>query len=235
MDEIKIKLLKSNDFLIQIPNKYMFHLIDYETHEPLTVQVKCKDFFQDVFWSEKVKEDVKGIYGFSWKCGTYDFHNKPKLMFAIEKIGNSKIGTKHKNIQELLNVFDKSLNFEPSIAKPDESKNYCVILVDSKWIKRPYLSSLLFLLARIGEYYDGSEILSFLKEISNRNDILSDAIYLRKSLNKIKNILKGYEYDQKWEDYKKKYKDDYFEIHNYSGIVNLNIRKHKLIKSQNKI
>jgi hypothetical protein len=231
MDKIKIKLLKSEKKLIEIPNNYKFHLIDYETYEPLTVQVKCKDFFQDIFWSEKTKEDVKDIYGFFWKCGTYDFHNKPKLMFAITKLNDYGFGKKHKNIQELLNIFDKSLNFEPSIVKPDETEKYCVVLVDSKWIKRPYLSSLLFFITRLGEYYEGSNILEFLKEISNNNSILNDAIYLRNSLTKIKNILKGYEYNQNWEDYQS-FSNTYYIIHNSSGIVNLDTKKYKLIKNK---
>lgn len=227
MDKIKIVEPKVSSKLGEISNNFHFHLMDNKTYEPLTVRCKCKDFFQDALWAEKTKNDVIDKYGFTWKQGTYDFFNKSSFVFGIREIASKDLGKYAKETEALYNIFDEALGIEPdkyTIVTSDETDDYLIVITDTKWIERPYLSSLLFMLARIGKYYQNEPILEFFKKIKDNNKILNDASYVRSIYTKLENILKGYEYSQNWEDY-----SNVNMVHSYSGIVGL--KSNLLIKN----
>ncbi len=176
--------------------------------------VRCKDFFQDVFWGEYLnKKEEVGIYGFKY-MPTGEFHQQETHRVAM-KNDNAKdiyIGKHMNNLVKLLNEFET--NNDVPLSKVESANEDKVIIVEFNkfWTTQPYLTSLFFMLLRIGILYTETTIDEFITNLQKTNS--KDSMYIKSAKEKILNIYKGNLYVQEWGDY-----TTISSVHNESGIV----------------
>lgn len=204
------------------PKEVQFAFINPDTGKTITPFCKCKDYFNDMFWSNKVKKSVS-VYGFSWTPDRdKGVLHKDRLCLAIRLIDRDDKSKFHKieeeNIKGIVDIiaqFSEANGFEPATVEREESDGKHIILYfDKKWTEIPYLNSAFFLLVRLGFTYKHGEDVT--KDYKTTAKFISpnDEGYLRLVKNKIEDLLKG-KIDSK-QTYEK-YTND--TIHNYSGIV----------------
>lgn len=204
-----------------------FALYNKETGRTITPFCRCKDYFNDAFWAKYVGKDVIGQYGFSFsKNGDDGLFDKDEISLVIRMMPREKYDKEGKNLNDLnqenldnilslLNKFEEPNGFNKSYGEICEEGKHFIITFDKKWTEIPYLVSALFLLLRLGYYYDcKSSVKEFYTE-GNRFISPHDQMYLKGSIHIIEDLEKGIiDRNQKYSDY-----DTQGSIHNNSGIV----------------
>lgn len=144
----------------------------FETVQPIS---PCKDYLNDVIWSENTNKTISAC-GLKYK--KEDILNNEKVFLAFKicprqrtsGYERSENGVKYtmeddvknlrknyKNIQLLLNYLEEKLKIKNKsiIALSDDKKTYLAKL-NPFWVSKLYLVSLVSLLIRMGQFYDGS-------------------------------------------------------------------------------
>ncbi len=201
-----------------------FAIINPTTGETLTPFCRCKDYFTDVFWSNKVKKHVS-VYGFTWKPNQDGGILDGKTFTLAVELWNRvdgklvKIDKKQlSSIKSLLNTFDKKLKFLPAKMEVSDDENYAILTVSNAWTKVPYLVSSLFLLIRLGFTYEEktNPIEYFTGAASSKFISPHDEGYFKRIKNRLEDLFNGkIDKNQTYEKY-----ESSNNIHNYSGIVN---------------
>lgn len=137
-----------------------FAIINPTTGETLTPFCKCKDYFTDMFWSNKTKGNVD-VCGFKWKPnqdgGLLDkdtFSIAIKLQDKSSSTINKLSKKETSSIKALLNVFEKKLKFPLTKTEVSDDENYVILNTSKQWKEVPYLVSALFMLIRLGFTYE---------------------------------------------------------------------------------
>lgn len=183
---------------------------------------KCKDYFNDIFWSNKVGKSVN-IYGLKWKPnqdnGVLD---KDRLNLAIkfckrgdgEKIAIDK--DKISGLDKFFKIVTKKLKFEKTKFSVSDDNMYIIVDYDRSWTLIPYLNSAFFMFLRLGINFKGKDIIEYYEKGEAEKFISPHDIgYFQSSINKIKDILQGkLDNTQTYEQYTNS------DIHDRSGIVN---------------
>ena len=92
----------------------------------------CKDFLNDVIWSEKTGAEAH-IYGFDWvKKGILN-----KSLYLVLKDGTKLTKVQAKNLEKNLKFFAKT--FGQKQGRVGFYKNHIFTKVDKGWFKHPYL------------------------------------------------------------------------------------------------
>lgn len=197
--------------------------VDEETGHNISPIVKCKDFFQDIFWS-RAKKSSSGIYGFNWSHDKHDNAFSKNWLIIFARIRTVKENSlegldtdKCKNLQKFLNSFCKVLKIPVCKAALDEDKNYVTVKFHKQWTEIPYMLSAFLLYVRLGLSYDGEEdIIEYVTKGSKKFISTNDPLYVKSATQKIKDMLEGkIDKRQKYENYL-----DISNVHNSSGIVN---------------
>lgn len=226
MAQVKLKITENKNSLAEIghgANEVEMAFINEDTGENVSQIVKCKDFFQDIFWS-RAKKSSSSIYGFSWSHDKNNevFSRKWLTIFArIKTVKDHNLTTitkeQVKNLKIFLNEFCKALKIPLCTTTLDSTEKYVVVKFNSKWTTIPYLLSGFFLYVRLGLTYDGErDIVEYISKDSNKFLSTNDPIYVKSAMQKIKDMLEGKL------DTKQTY-DSYInisDVHNNSGIVN---------------
>lgn len=144
----------------------------FETVQPIS---PCKDYLNDVIWSENTNKNISA-------CGLkYEKQNilSTKKMFLAFKICPTQrsdnytrseqdkkytmqddiknLKANYKNIQLLLNYLEEKLNIKgKSIVAVSDDKQTYLAKLNPFWTSKLYLVSLVSLLIRMGQFYDGS-------------------------------------------------------------------------------
>lgn len=121
----------------QIPKSGLQHLILNKEFKPLTNPFYCKEYYQDVLWSEIVKKSITQ-YGLKYTpSGILD-----EFYMAI-RINNSKDVLKLKNVELLLTQIEQTLKCTDDGVEVVEAEN-CLLIKPSKWwIQSPLHSSIM--------------------------------------------------------------------------------------------
>lgn len=185
------------------------------------IPVRCKDYFQDIYWSEIVSKKEVSQYGFTWDGKN---NNPVSKLLRVNLLLMNDISEplNGKNIKELLKPFERVLNIDHTeYILVDDTPNQIVINYSNDWTKYPYLLSLFLFLVRIGTKYEGKgnkkDVLNWFKTEASKTALMSDkSILLFLKEEKIFDLLfinktLG---NQKWEYYK-----SVSSVHDYSGIV----------------
>lgn len=170
--------------------------LTFETVHPIS---PCKDYLNDVFVAETAQRGVDQ-YGLNYNPSEPILTgDRAYITFAIctykngDKYPNFDKDSKNLtdnigNIQKFINNFEKLLKIKKlSIIKiVDEG---FIIAFSPEWLKGGYAISLLSLLLRVGQWYDGEEnVIEYLKEFYQN----SDDVYIVKSvLLKIETLIKN--------------------------------------------
>lgn len=205
------------------PKEVQFAFIDDKTGKTITPFCMCKDFFNDMFWCNKLKKNIS-IFGFKWTANQdkgvlnrgilsltmrlRDRNNKEKFF----EIAEGEL----KGIKSILNKFEQANGFNKSNVDYADDKNYLVVSFDKAWSNAPYLISAFLFLIRLGLTYDAkSDVIEWFKVTSKKFISPNDAVYFKNSEIKIKDLLNGkIDKKQSYEMY------DEGTIHSSSGLVN---------------
>lgn len=227
-----MKINKKIDFTYDLNEAFnkglRYALLDSEgniRHKP----VRCKDYFQDVYWSELLNKGKIKQYGFEWD-GDNDNPISGQEFVNVLLISDEhqNIKGKHFNIQSFLNDVELILNIPNSIVQPSpDDDNDLILTYNNEWSKRPYLISMLYLFIRIGLQYENQGVLNFLydkslldKVLQNDSSVILNIIKKNKGVSKIdilfeEKILP----EQNWKDYV-----ELTNVHNNSGIMNFKMK-----------
>jgi hypothetical protein len=189
--------------------------------ETITPFCKCKDFFNDMFWSNKEKKDIS-IYGFKWNHKDHrDLLDKNVLTIAVhlrDRVNKSIYELKEEerlSVLRLLTKISTSAGLGRVVVRMCEEKKNLVIYFNRKWVDTPYLNSAFYFFVRLGFTYDKDhEILSQYNK-SQKFISPNDQIYFKKANSRIKDLLEGkIDKNQTYSSYNSG------SIHNASGLVN---------------
>ena len=198
----------------------LFSFYDRDGKSNVVNFFKCKDFAQDVFWSEKLKKEDK-IYGFSWSPGSLEkckFGGYYYLVMKTREDKDKPIQNSEKlSILSLLSHFEKPLGFNSSKFYKTDSE-HSIFKYDVSWSEYPYLNSALFLLLRLGFTYDckSDPIAYFDDGLASKYISPNDIGYFKRCKNILTDLNKGIIYTNlKYSDY-----TSIGNVHNHSGICN---------------
>lgn len=184
----------------------------------------CKDYAQDIFWSEIVNKPVN-IYGLSWEPGKFNVSKTEWFNLGLRPASGVPTKSFHpyaKNIQKLLNLWDKTLGI-PLTEVHEANDGMLLVRFHRLWTLQPIRVSMFLLMVRCGfEYKDGETLNEFIARASEKGEFkysYMDRGYLHAAKNKILKVLeeKKFYWKQEYKDFK-----DGHGIHITSGIVSYN-------------
>ncbi len=167
---------------------YQFLNDDYEG---IHLGVCCKDFLQDIVWSELTQKSMKVHNQPSSYLGVLD--KQERLILCLYphtmKVTNEEIVNMQSCLEAFLNEIELLKGFDFSVVHGIEDK--LVIEFSKQWISKPYLFSLFTLLIRIGLYYDGNLETYIQNPYKTGNIHLDscDTYYLRNNYQKILDVI----------------------------------------------
>jgi hypothetical protein len=123
-----------------------------EMYEAYHASTCCKDFFTDIFWSERMGKPTS-IHGFSWAPGTLSL-NEPWYYMALEH--SKDISALEIRLQWFMNEFDKAYGFPLTQVKGVGSK--LLIAFANEWTRRPVLVSMVTAIMRVGLMADAPDV-----------------------------------------------------------------------------
>lgn len=131
-----------------------------DSYEGIHLGVCCKDFLNDIVWSELTKKSMSVHGQDSSYIGVLDKQEYLKIcMYAYKFKGITepkldKIDELGETLQAFLNEIELLKGFELSTVETHDNK--FVIIFHKDWISKIYLFSMFTLLCRIGMYYNGN-------------------------------------------------------------------------------
>jgi hypothetical protein len=173
---------------------------DNDTYEMVTPISACKDFLNDVVWTEAVKKP-SNVYGLLYE--KQDIYDK-EYAYIVISILNKKSGTyseyekdverlenNYKILESFINFFEETLT-EDIFTKIDKIEdNKYLVKVPLLFIRGTYLISLYSLLLRAGQYWDGKQNPEDF--LNTFNAFLPDVALVKQSFVKLKKLIeKGY-------------------------------------------
>lgn len=162
--------------------------------------VFCRDYLQLVVWSEITGRSTNHL-GFYYCGGPMQLPKKRFKMGLDYIMANKNIAFRPEqmNMMKLiLHYFEDSMGIERSSFKLKNNNDFILVESSTRWIQRPYLTSLYTLLLRYALKYDGETMDEF---ILNPRGLYADSHYFRKASAVIKLILAGEEINQTYDDY----------------------------------
>jgi len=146
-------------------------------YEGIHLGVCCKDFLQDIVYSELTKNSIT-IYGqTSNYTGTFDKQDSLILClyphtYDLTVISQDKLIELCLNLQGFLNEIESLRNY--SLSTVEFTDNKFLIYFSKEWIESPLIFSAFTLFCRIGFYYNGNLEKYFSTLFDNTNNILLD-------------------------------------------------------------
>ncbi len=173
--------------------------IDEASYEMVTPISACKDYLNDVVWSEATDKPI-AIYGLSYK--KQNIYDKDYAYLVIS-ILNSKSGPKYKEYDEdvkrlkenykrlesFINFFEETFTEGTFTEITEIADNKYLVKVPLFFTKGTYLISLYSLLLRAGQYWDGVQPPQ--EFLDNFNAFLVDVSLVKEAAGKLKKLLNG--------------------------------------------
>ena len=150
---IEVKLLPKKQYIGK-NDGWGFQFLN-EEYQPMNPPVCCKDFLQDVIYTELTGESLN-IYNFKHK---YQGFLKGKELLRLALYWTNDELTVDKFIEptkNFLNDIEEKLGILKSNVYTDSTNKIIIIDFSSEWIKKPYLFSFFTILCRKGLYYNGN-------------------------------------------------------------------------------
>lgn len=193
-------------------------------HKP----IRCKDYIQDLYWSEILNKGEIKQYGFKWDGNnTNPVSKQDKVSVVLISDNETSLQQYKDNLQNLLNIVENTLDIPNSeVINSSSCDKDIIVIYDNKWSEKPYLLSMLYLLMRIGLYYkrNNNDIYEVVDYLINKNaNLLTNDVQQLLSINKNKKFeelfINNELQEQKWSDY-----DTTSNIHNNSGIMSFKFK-----------
>lgn len=166
----------------------------FETIQPIS---PCKDYLNDVVYSERTGNPVSA-YGLSTKkidlftrkrkaylaikiMDYYGYNGFNKLAQHTENLKNN-----YANLNKFLNYFEEKLGMSKTQVAPADNDSF-VLILPIGWTKYNYAISLYSLLARVGQFYDGTtDPITFMETYK---DFPEDSYLVKSIVPKVKKLL----------------------------------------------
>lgn len=197
--------------------------VEKDTYELVTPISCCKDYLNDVVWSEAVNKPIQ-VYGLSYK--KQDIYNEEYAYLIIsilthksgEEYPNYKkdidnLEENYKRLEAFINSFEEALTegVFTEIVKIEHNKY--LVKVPLFFTKAIYLISLYSLLLRAGQFWDG--IQDPQDFVDNFKANLIDVSLVKGASKKLRNLVENGYVEQNLEQFPSS------EVHN-SGILSFN-------------
>lgn len=169
VEEAKIKLQPYGEKYSGKHNGWAYQLLN-DDYEGIHLGVCCKDFLQDIVWSELTQKQMS-IYGqTSTYLGILDKQDRLKLCMypyyfnSIKEPNIENIEELGINLQAFLNEIEIIKGYDLTFIEIIDNK--LIIEFSKEWISKPLIFSLFTLFCRIGVYYDGN-LETYFKDMFN--------------------------------------------------------------------
>lgn len=173
--------------------------IDDDTYEMVTPISPCKDYLNDVIWSEAVDKPIYA-YGLSYtKQNIYDKEYAYLVMSilthknGIEYTGYQedvkRLEENYKSLEIFINYFEKTLTKDIFTKIEKIENNKYLVKVPLFFVQGTYLISLYSLLLRAGQYWNGEQNPQEFFDTFQAN--LTDVSLVRASSPKLKKLLEN--------------------------------------------
>lgn len=191
----------------------------------------CKDFLNEVVYSEYTGIQIDTIYGFKHPVSGV-FKGKRRINLAAANCTSYKnepytqINKEQiKNTVKFINNIETRLKISKTITF--QAGEFTIFRFSNYWISQVYLISLYGLLIRIGVNYDGTDVLDYYKSKKVPSE---DYNLCQNSYNNFKEILqnKYLNVDSMLKEYSEM--DNKYHIHNYLGICNIKQNKEEYVE-----
>jgi len=207
---ISVNLAPKYTFSYNQLSNYNFNmtLLD-ENNQIVFSPVMCKDYFQEIFYSEYTGKSA-AIFGLFWKKGMF---NVEQEFFKVLLMGGGVSLKDHtKDLQKFLNYFDKSQGFQKTTVIETDNTQNIVVNFSKEWTQNGPLLSAFMTLLRLGGAYDRKSkktALAYLKSIhpASRQKpkmpgyVQKDATNLLVTIERLAALLKGVKITHKWQSF----------------------------------
>jgi hypothetical protein len=137
----------------QLPN-HKFVMSILQDGELMFEPAECKDYFQDVYWSEYVKKKTGTIYGLSWAPGRIDISRPTQTLYIHAPYA---LAGEAAQMQAFLQAFDRAQGMTPSVVEVHDERTL-LIHFDTRWTRSGPMLSAYTSLVRLSGQYDGGNI-----------------------------------------------------------------------------
>lgn len=145
-----------------VHNGFTFALLN-DANETMHTEAQCKDYFQDLWWSENRKQATE-VWGFKWEPGRIDLKAECyrfALRFAKERLDN-----RVDNLLNFLHIFEQALGYRPCSIQLTADENVLIVTVSSQWFISAPMISAWTTLVRLGLQYTGGDVMEYLDEVA---------------------------------------------------------------------
>lgn len=162
-EKITVDLSPVNNFhYIQISNHNFNYLITDENYKALHTPTPCKDYLQDIFFTEYTGE-TSNVYGILWKRGMLDMSQE---FFNLAMMGGDyELESKVSQMEAILQSLDKAQGIPLSTVLPTTNPKIVVIKFHKDWTRNGPTLSAYTSMVRISAYYQGEEPMEFLHKM----------------------------------------------------------------------
>lgn len=123
----------------------------------------CKDYLQDIFWTEYTKAPAADVYGLTWKRDSLELGDR----FPLAILGGKFIMKNHAPyLLEFLNRFEAPLGITPTTIDTTQYPEVVVCWMDKEWTSNGPLLSSYTSLIRISGAYKGGDPIAYLKSLN---------------------------------------------------------------------
>ena len=146
----------------QIPNHEFCLVLLGSKNQALHTPFMCKDYLQDILWSEFTGRDADA-YGLTWKKGTVKIQ-KPRHKIALLG-GEVELVDKVQFLEKILNTFEVAQGFKKSRVHPTDNPKIIVVDFSNEWFACGPLISAFTTIIRISGSYLGEDVVEFLDKL----------------------------------------------------------------------
>lgn len=147
----------------QIPNHgFTFALLEEDRY--LHTPFMCKDYLQDIFWSELTGGAGKA-HGLRWRPGMYPVRDRIELAVYNEVEG---MGCKIPALQEFLNWFEAAQKIEPTVVTPTKDPKLIIVEFSKAWTASGPMISAFTSLIRLAGGYTGGGPVPYLRSLNKK-------------------------------------------------------------------
>jgi hypothetical protein len=173
-----------NFHYIQVSNFSFQYLLLGANNQALHSPFECKDYLQDIFWSE-FTGNVAKTWGIEWTQGMLDSSQK---VFKLAMLGATehKLNERISPMRIFLRHFETALGFKKTVIVPSSKPEYIVVKFSRDWLQSPLLLSAYTTLIRISGDYQGEEPIEYFTRLkSSKNHLESLPNYIRHDVERI--------------------------------------------------
>lgn len=173
---------------IQISNFSFQYLLLGKGNKALHTPFECKDYLQDIFWSENTG-NVSEIWGITWEPGRV---NPSLKTYSLAMLGASdhKLHSRIPMMKSLLNQFETALGFRKTRISPSTHPDHIVVKFSGEWTQSPLLLSAFTTLIRISGMYEGENPVEYLKRLKSlKSSMQSVTNYMRHDVSRIESFI----------------------------------------------